>query len=83
MDNVKETLPKQGLFFWPSGLGLDARKTVIDGAKDVTDDRAKQHQDCNNYDSDKDEDQCILYQALAFFLGCEQHNISTPFMKNG
>jgi hypothetical protein len=55
----------------PSGLELDARKAVIDGAKDVADDRAKQHQDSDNNDSDKDEDQRILYQALAFFFGCE------------
>jgi len=46
----------------------NAGEAVIDGAENVANDRAKQHEDCNNNDSDKNKDQGILYQTLAFFF---------------
>jgi hypothetical protein len=68
--------------FYQFGCGLsNAREAVVDGAEHVADDRAKQHEDCNNNDSDQNEDQSVLYQTLAFFFRSEQHGIFS-FLKN-
>ena len=67
--------------FFPSGSMLNARQAFIDGAEDVADDRAKQHQHSNDDNGDEDEDQRIFNQPLAFFSRCEQHSNVTPFLQ--
>ena len=47
---------------------LDAGEAVVDGAEHTANDRAKQHEDRNNNDSDQNKDQCVLYQTLTFFF---------------
>ena len=56
-----------------SNLGTDAGETCVESAEYVADDRAEQHKDCNNNDSNQNKDQSILYQTLTFFLRGEQH----------
>ena len=43
-------------------------EAVIDGAENVANDRAKQHEDRDNNDSNQNKDQSVLYQTLAFFF---------------
>jgi hypothetical protein len=45
-----------------------AREAIIDGAENVANDRAKQHEDRNNNDSDQYKDQSVFNQTLAFFF---------------
>ena len=64
----------QGLFIeqLPRLRACDA---IVDSAEHVTNDRAEQHQNCNNNDGYQNKNQCIFNQALALFLRCKQHNI--------
>jgi hypothetical protein len=59
-----------------SGEKMKAANAALDGEQldvldeireDVTDGRAEQGQDDDNHDGDQHEDECVLYQALAFF----------------
>jgi len=46
-------------------------KACVDGAEHITDQWTKQHHDRDNDNRNQDENQCVLYQSLTFFLGCE------------
>jgi hypothetical protein len=59
----------------------NAREAVVDGAEDVANDRAKQHEDRNNNDSDQNKDQRVFYQTLTFFFRGEQHGFFS-FLEN-
>ena len=52
----------------PYELAGSAREALVDAAEHVADDRAKQHEDCNNNDSNQNKDQRVLNQTLAFFF---------------
>ena len=43
-------------------------EAVVESAEYIANDRAKQHEDRNNNDSDQNKDQSILNETLAFFF---------------
>ena len=49
------------------------RQGAVDGAKCVADLGTKQAHDSNHHDGDERENNRVLDEALAFFLGCKQH----------
>jgi hypothetical protein len=51
---------------------------VNDVGEHVTDCRAENREDCDNDDCYQHQDQCVLYEALAFFTGLVHHEIKAP-----
>jgi len=65
-----------GFFALMSGLW----QGFTDGAECVADLGSEQAHDSNDNDGDERENNCILDEPLAFFLGCKQHE-NLPFNK--
>jgi hypothetical protein len=69
IDFVNQKALSDDRAFFSNGFeGSNAGKAFVDGAENVANDRAKQHEDRNNNDSDQNKDQSIFYQTLAFFF---------------
>ena len=49
-------------------LGTGAGEAGVESAEHIGDDRAKQHENRNNNDSDQNKDQSVLHETLAFFF---------------
>jgi len=56
------------------------RQGTVDGAECVADCGSQQAHNSDHNDGDEREDNRILDEPLAFFLGCKQHN-NLPFNK--
>ena len=67
---IKKVPSIDGTFF---GLwrGLDAGEAGVDFAEYVTDDWSEDHEGCDNYDGDQNEDKSIFNETLAFFFRCK------------
>jgi len=63
----KNPVARQDFLFLPSGL----QKGGVDGAESVADLGSEQAHDCDHDNGDKRENDRVLNEALAFFLGCE------------
>jgi hypothetical protein len=46
----------------------NAGEAAVNGAENVANDRAKQHEDRNNNDSNQNKDQSVFYQTLTLFF---------------
>ena len=74
-NDIKKAPRKRGaLFALTSGL----RQGAVDGAECVADFGSQQAHNSNHDDGDEREDNRVLDEPLAFFLGCKQHN-NLPF----
>jgi hypothetical protein len=59
--------------------GLHAVEAVVDGAEGVANDRAEDHQGCDNNDGNQNKNQSVLDQTLTLLFRSEQHGCISPF----